>query len=179
MLECPLGKRRERHAGARPQPDQLERREQEQRCAQNERREGDEAQRVADEWARELQVIADDGLQRAPRQASITNRHQAGEDQRRNHREQDRNSRFTGAGQQAVDHLRRMITAVPRCERAKRRALIPRRGERLLRHRIDGHRGFGFPRVEALDDEHDAIHPDPVAGEGADVRCTRRAPSAP
>ena len=43
------------------------------------------------------------------------------------------------------------------------------RSERLLRHRVDRHGRLRLPRLELVDDEHDAVHADPVAGKRADV----------
>ena len=42
------------------------------------------------------------------------------------------------------------------------------RRERLLGHGIDGRCRFGVPRFEIVDDEHDAVHADPVSGKRAD-----------
>ena len=42
------------------------------------------------------------------------------------------------------------------------------RSEGELGQRVDGHGRIRVPRFEILDDEHDAVHADPVPGEGAD-----------
>ena len=81
VAERPLGERPERHARARPHAGELERREEEQRGAQHECGEADEAQRTADERARRREVIADDGHERAARQASGDERHQPGDEE--------------------------------------------------------------------------------------------------
>ncbi len=164
VAERPLRERLDRHARARAHAGQLERREEQQRCAQDECGEADEAQRTAHERARRRQVIADErpGARGAPGVRRRTP--PARREDRRHEREQHR-VRAGGAFEE------RLWVQDSRCGRrtvGPDAASVLLRGEGQLRHRVDGHGRIRFPGIELVDDEHHAVHADPVPGEGAD-----------